>query len=82
LSWLNTKFQKLPAHGDHDSITQYACVHILILIYSMLMPDTSASLIHFMYLPLLRDMSIVSNFSWGSIVLACLYRALDHDTKF
>jgi len=46
------------------------------------MPDTSASLVHFMYLPLLRDLANVSNFSWGSIVLACLYRALDHDTKF
>ena len=60
----------------------YAHAHILILIGSMLMPDTSASLVHFMYLPLLRDLANVSNFSWGSIVLACLYRALDHDTKF
>ena len=48
----------------------------------MLMPNTSASLVYFMYLPLLRDLAHVSNFSWGSTVLACLYRALDHGTKF
>ena len=48
----------------------------------MLMSNTYASLVHFMYLPLLRDLANVSNFSWWSIVLACLYRALDHGTKF
>jgi len=44
--------------------------------------DTSTSLVHFMYLLLLRDLSNVSNFSWGLVVLAYLYHALDHDTKF
>ena len=48
----------------------------------MLMPDTSASLVHFMFLPLLRELDHVSNFSWGCTVLACLYCALDHNTKF
>jgi len=48
----------------------------------MLMPNTSASLVYFMYLPLLRDLAHVSNFSWGSVMLECLYRALDHGTKF
>jgi len=48
----------------------------------MLMLDTSASLVHFMFLPLLRELDHISNFSWGSAVLACLYRALDHNTKF
>jgi len=48
----------------------------------MLMPDTSSSLVHFMFLPLLRELDHVSNFSWGCTVLACLYCALDHNTKF
>ena len=81
LSWLNTRFWNLPTDIDR-TIAQYAHTHILILISSMLMLDTSASLVHFMYLPLLRDLSNVSNFSWGSAVLACLYRALDHGIMF
>jgi len=62
--------------------SQYAGAHILILIGSFLMPDTTMNMVIFMYFPLLRDLANVSNFSWSSIVLACLYRALDHDTKF
>ena len=81
LSWLNSKFRELPTDANLGTIGQYARAHILILIGSMLMPDTSASLVHFMYLPLLRDLAHVSNFSWGSAVLACLYRALDYGTK-
>jgi len=82
LSWLNTRFWELPVDANLGKIRQYARIHILILIGSMLMPNTSASLVHFMYLSLLRDLANVSNFSWGSTVLACLYHALDHSTKF
>ncbi|XP_027915963.1 protein MAIN-LIKE 1-like [Vigna unguiculata] len=81
-SWLNTRFQELPNNANLGTIGQYAHTHILILIDSMLMLGTLASLVHFMYLPLLRDLVHVSNFSWRSVVLTCLYRALDHGTKF
>jgi len=82
LSWLNSRFRGLPDDATLAIVGQYARAHILILIGSMLMPDTSASLVHFMFLPLLMDLEHISNFSWGSAVLACLYRALDHNTKF
>jgi len=82
LSWLNSRFRELPDNATLATVGQYARAHILILIGSMLMPDTSASLVHFMFLPLLTDLEHISNFSWGSAVLACLYRALDHSTKF
>ena len=82
LSWLNTRFQELLADANLGTIAQYAHAHICILIGSMLMSDTSSSLVHFMYFPLLRDLANVSNFSWGSTILACLYRALNHGTKF
>ena len=82
LSWLNSRFRELPDDATLATVRQYAREHILILIGSMLMPDTSANLVHFMFLPLLTDLEHISNFSWGSAVLACLYRALDHNTKF
>jgi len=76
------RFRELPADAYLGTIGQYARAHILILIDSMLMPDTSTNIVHFMYLSLLRDLAHLSNFSWGLTMLACLYRALDHSTKF
>jgi len=35
-----------------------------------------------MYLLLLADLNNVSNFSWGSTLLVCLYRALDHSINY
>jgi len=78
LSWLNNNFQQLPDDATNDVIAQHARGHILILIGSLLMPDTSASRVHLMYLLSLTDLTHVSNYSWGSAVLACLYRSLDH----
>ena len=63
-------------------ISQHARAHILTLIGSLLMPDTSASRVHLMYLPLLTDLNNVFNYSWGAAVLAGLYRALDHGVDF
>jgi len=76
LSWLNNAFRELPDNETEVVISQHAHGHILTLIGSLLMPDTSASLVHLMYLPLLIDLNNVSNYNWGAVVLACLYRAL------
>jgi len=82
LSWLNNAFRELPDNETEVVISQHAHGHILTLIGSLLMPDTSASLVHLMYLPLLIDLNNVSNYNWGAVVLACLYRALDHWVDF
>jgi len=82
LSWLNNTFQQLPEGATNDVVAQYARAHILSLIGSMLMPDTSTSRVHLMYLLLLANLNNASNFSWGSAVLASLYRALDHGIDY
>ncbi|MFQ6655264.1 hypothetical protein Gotur_025904 [Gossypium turneri] len=41
-----------------------------------IMPDANNDKVHLMYLPLLADLSNVSSYSWGSAVLAVLYREL------
>jgi len=49
---------------------------------SYVLEDTSASRVHLMYLLLLANLNNASNFSWGSAVLASLYRALDHEVDY
>ncbi|XP_014498942.1 protein MAIN-LIKE 1-like [Vigna radiata var. radiata] len=79
-SWLNNTFRLLPDDATHEVVEQYAREYMLLLIGSILMPDTSASMVHLMYLPLLADLHTVANYSWASGVLSCLYRSLDHAT--
>ncbi|XP_014499489.1 serine/threonine-protein phosphatase 7 long form homolog [Vigna radiata var. radiata] len=81
LSWLNNTFRQLPHDAPDEVVEQYARAYMLLIIGSILMPDTSASMVHLMYLPLLADLQMVVNYSWASAVLACLYRALDHGTR-
>jgi len=78
VSWLNSTFQQLPPNANNEVIAQYARAYILKLIGSILMPDTSAARVHVMYLLRLANLNVVRNCSWGSAVLACLYRCLDH----
>jgi len=82
LSWLNNTFQQLPKDATNDVVAQYARAHILSLIGSMLMSDTSVNRVPLMYLLLLAGLNNASNFSWGSSVLASLYRALDHGVDY
>nr|XP_007157670.1 hypothetical protein PHAVU_002G088800g [Phaseolus vulgaris]ESW29664.1 hypothetical protein PHAVU_002G088800g [Phaseolus vulgaris] len=81
LSWLNNTFWELSHHATDDVIDQHARTHILTL-GSLLMPDSSGSKVHLMYLLLLANLNNVRNYSWGSAVLASLYRALDHEIDF
>jgi len=61
ISWLNTSFQNLPHDATEIIIVQHAQAHILTLIRSLLMPDTSGSQVHLMYLLLLADLNNVSS---------------------
>ncbi|XP_047163765.1 protein MAIN-LIKE 1-like [Vigna umbellata] len=81
LSWLNNTFRHLPHDVTDQVIEQYARAYMLMIIGNIMMPDTSASMVHLMYLPLLADLQNVSQYSWGSAMLSCLYRALDHGTR-
>ncbi|XP_014503079.1 protein MAIN-LIKE 1-like [Vigna radiata var. radiata] len=80
-SWLNNTFRQLPHEATNEVIQQYARTYMLMIIGSIIMPDTFASMVHLMYLPLLVDLQNVSNYSWASAVLSCLYRALNHGTR-
>ncbi|MFQ6627311.1 hypothetical protein Gotur_005191 [Gossypium turneri] len=53
-----------------------ARAYIMHIIGGEIMPDASNDKVHLMYLPLLANLSSVSSYSWGSAVLAVLYREL------
>ncbi|MFQ6665573.1 hypothetical protein Gotur_032269 [Gossypium turneri] len=53
-----------------------ARAYIMHIIRGVLMPDANNNKVHMMYLPLLADLTNVRSCSWGSAVLAVLYREL------
>ncbi|MFQ6621587.1 hypothetical protein Gotur_002768 [Gossypium turneri] len=50
--------------------------YIMHIVGGILMPHANNDKVHLMYLPMLADLSTVSSYSWGSAVLAVLYREL------
>ena len=76
ITWFESRFAKLPANANDLVIAQYARAYIMMMIGGLLLPDTSGSRVHLMYLLLLDDLPAASNYSWGAAVLACLYRSL------
>ncbi|KAF1864586.1 hypothetical protein Lal_00039214 [Lupinus albus] len=75
-TWLESIYQQLHEDADEEVVEQHARAFILRMLGGFIMPDTSGSRVHLMYLPLLDDLSETFNYSWGSVVLACLYRGL------
>ena len=49
---------------------------MLQLLGGVLLPDTSSNKIKLIFVPLLEDLDFARRLSWGSAVLACLYRAI------
>ncbi|KAE8703470.1 hypothetical protein F3Y22_tig00110469pilonHSYRG00159 [Hibiscus syriacus] len=75
LSWLKNEFQLQPNSTEHEII--YATrAYILQLIGGILMPDKSGSYVHTQYLLFLRNFENNRQYSWGSTILAFLYREM------
>ena len=64
-----------------QSLEQYARATILWLLGGQLLSDTSDNKVKLMYLPLLRDLDACGRLSWGSAVLAWLYRCLCRSSR-
>ncbi|KAL0291372.1 UNVERIFIED_CONTAM: protein MAINTENANCE OF MERISTEMS [Sesamum angustifolium] len=58
------------------TVVQYACAVALLLLGGTMCPDSSGNLVSLLYLAKLEDIVEVKNYSWGSVVLAFLYREL------
>ncbi|KAI3466406.1 hypothetical protein Pfo_023069 [Paulownia fortunei] len=78
---LQERFKTLPDGASEDTVQFFARAYILQLLGGQLLSDMSNNKVKLMYLPLLRDFEGAGRLSWGSAVLACLYRALCRATK-
>lgn len=81
LSWLRSHFHKPPPDADDLTLQRYARAYILGLIGGFLFTDKSGADVQLIFLPLLRDFSKIEQLSWGSALLAYLYRELCRASK-
>ncbi|XP_052478026.1 serine/threonine-protein phosphatase 7 long form homolog [Gossypium raimondii] len=65
---------------DENAVTGVVRAYIMHLIGGVLMPNANGSKVHLMYLPLLSNLHNTRSYSWGSAVLAMLYRELCRTT--
>ena len=72
--WLSEHFSYPPVGVDDVILEHYARAFILALLGGALLADKTSTHVQLCYLPLLRDFTEISHYSWGSAVLAYLYR--------
>ncbi|MFQ6652860.1 hypothetical protein Gotur_024536, partial [Gossypium turneri] len=76
MGWLRATFPDPNANSTEIERIRYARSYILQIIGGYLMPDTSRSRVHLRWLLKLVDFREAGEFSWGSAVLATLYREM------
>ncbi|KAG8486235.1 hypothetical protein CXB51_019544 [Gossypium anomalum] len=80
-TWLKANFQHLSDNATEEELVCAARAYIMHIIGGVLMPNSNNNKVHIQYLPLLTDLRSVRSYSWGSAVLAMLYRELCRKTK-
>ncbi|MFQ6622437.1 hypothetical protein Gotur_002053 [Gossypium turneri] len=76
MGWLRDTFPEPGNDSTEVERIQYVRAYILKMIGGYLMSDLSRNLIHLMWLLKLVDFRVASEFSWGSAMLATLYREI------
>ncbi|XP_020254351.1 serine/threonine-protein phosphatase 7 long form homolog [Asparagus officinalis] len=77
LKWLRETFSvPLPVDAPQILVDQHARAYIMHMIGTILFPDSSKDKVHARWLPLLEDLDVCGTKSWGSAVLAYLYREM------
>ena len=82
VTWLNEMFNHLPNDVDDENVRRFARAYIMHFIGGYLMPDRTCHRMPLMYLSLLDDFKAAGGYSWGSIVLAHLYREMCNATEY
>ncbi|KAG8479531.1 hypothetical protein CXB51_029191 [Gossypium anomalum] len=81
IAWLGDTFSEPDDDSTELKKIRYARSYILQIIGGYLMPDLSRNLVHLRWLLKLVDFRAASEFSWGSAVLATLYREMCGATR-
>ncbi|KAK5842357.1 hypothetical protein PVK06_004701 [Gossypium arboreum] len=80
-SWLKANFEHLSINATEHEVMCAARVYIMHIIRGILMSGANNNRVYLMYLPLLADLQNVRSYSWGSAILAMLYRELCQTIK-
>jgi hypothetical protein len=76
-SWITENFSVLPPDANDEVIERYAKVWLWHFLGGFLFPDGSGNNISWMFLNILsQPWETIATYSWGSAVLAWLYRQL------
>ncbi|KAK5802646.1 hypothetical protein PVK06_030257 [Gossypium arboreum] len=81
MGWLRDTFLEPDDDSTELEKIRYARAYILQIIGGYLMPDLSQNLVHLRWLLKLVDFRAAGEFSWGSAVLATLYREMPGATR-
>ncbi|KAH1098168.1 hypothetical protein J1N35_015089 [Gossypium stocksii] len=81
MSWLRDTFPEPDDDSTELERIRYAQAYILEIIGGYLMLELSQNLVHLRWLLKLVDFRVASEFSWGSAVLATLYREMYGATR-
>ncbi|CAN1318323.1 Protein MAIN-LIKE 2 [Linum perenne] len=82
ISWVKEQFNRLPVGASANVITCYARAYTWVLVGAVLLADRSGELIPIHLLRLLSGSGDAGSFSWGSAVLAWLYKAMGRAAFF
>ncbi|KAL9686393.1 hypothetical protein QQ045_023851 [Rhodiola kirilowii] len=75
-TWFRDNMKEIPEDASEEVIQRYARAYILVMLGSSLFLDSSGSDVSLHYLPLLADLDVISEYSWGFATLAFPYRSL------
>ena len=76
LRWLRVHFSDCPEDADELTVSRHARAWVWHMFGSVLFPDGTGDTASWMFLPCLEDWDVAGTLSWGSGVLAFLYRQL------
>ncbi|CAN1160067.1 Protein MAIN-LIKE 1 [Linum perenne] len=79
---VNGAFDRLPASAPPDVVIRYARAYTWLLLGAIILAGRSGDLIQVHLLRLVGDSAVASAFSWGSAVLAWLYKAMGRAAFF
>ncbi|CAN1821559.1 Protein MAIN-LIKE 1 [Linum perenne] len=80
--WVKGLFDHLPAEAPPDVVTIDARAFTWVLVGAVLLADRSGDHISVYLLPLVGDPLVASSFSWGSAILARVYKAMGRAVFF
>lgn len=76
LNWLRAEFHECPQNADEQTVTYYCRAYVIHMFGTVLFPDGTGDTASWMYIPCLLNWDDAGHRSWGSAILAFLYRQL------